>query len=118
MPRDHAGFPADILEHISNIEEFLAGKDVEAFTNDKQCRQSVYWSLFAISEAVTEVLRQDPALEIDITDHRDIRSARNLLAHGYFAVNPVRIWDTCTNSLPVLRAEVEEIARRPNMLGN
>jgi uncharacterized protein with HEPN domain len=105
MPRDIAFFLGDILEHIANIEEFLAG-------HDKQCRQSVYWSLFAISEGVTEVQRQDASLDTEITDHRDIRSAQNLLAHRDFASNHIRTWDTCENSLPVLKAEIIEISKR------
>ena len=112
MPRDVKDFLADILEHIANIDGFLTGKDLATFESDKQLRQSVYWSLFAIAEAVTESLRRDPSLMRDISEHRDIRSARNVLAHSYFAINDERIWDTCQNSLPVLKAEATVILRR------
>jgi uncharacterized protein with HEPN domain len=112
MPRDVTLFLDDILEHISYIEGFLLGLDCEIFEDELQLRQSVYWSLFSISEAVTEVLRQEPALDDEISEHRDIKSMRNVLAHSYFALNPRRVWDTCESSLPVLKAEIEAIRKR------
>lgn len=112
MPRKIREFLADILEHIANIDEFLASKDEQSFASDKQCLQSVYWSLFTISEAVTELLRQDASLSREISEHRDIRTVRNLLAHSYFAIKPDRVWDTCKNSLPILKSEVEAIIAR------
>ncbi len=44
-----------------------------------------------------------------ITDWRDIIDFRNLLVHGYAAINDRLVWETANDDLPVLRREIEAI---------
>ncbi len=104
MRRDLRDFLRDVLDHIGRIEGFLAGKDLATFSDDLECKQAVYWSLFTICEAMTVIARLDPEAAATITDIRDIRILRNLLAHSYFAVNDDYVWDTCRTDLGPLRA--------------
>jgi uncharacterized protein with HEPN domain len=45
----------------------------------------------------------------NISEYRKIIGFRNVLVHGYDAIDDQIVWDTIQQHLPVLKQEVEEL---------
>ena len=59
-----------------------------------------------IGEAMTRLIKHDPAIAARITDRRKIAGFRNALIHGYDSIDDATSWGIITTKLPVLRSEV------------
>lgn len=62
-----------------------------------------------IGEAVSQLAKVDQELAFPIANFRRIVSFRNLLVHGYGAVDDALVWDVVGTVLPLLRSEVEAL---------
>mgnify|MGYP001562582690 CR=1 FL=1 len=70
-------------------------------------------SLEIIGEAIGQLGKVDPVAVEGITAHRQIVAFRNILAHGYSAVDDTVVWDVLQINLPVLRREVDAKLAEP-----
>ena len=62
MPRDYSVYLIDILEAISNIEEFIDDYSFEKFINDKKTVDAVIRNLEIIGEAVKKIPKNKRSL--------------------------------------------------------
>jgi uncharacterized protein with HEPN domain len=100
----------DILEAIAEIEEMLAGSNLESFTADKMRRMATERYLEVVCEA-TRRLTDDVKREApDIAWHKIIDFG-NLLRHAYHATDVNTVWDIIQNHLPTLKSFVERRIR-------
>ena len=94
-----------ILKAIDNIEEYVAGKSFEEFSEDRLLKHAVYYNVGIVGEAAYK-------LSVDFTEShknvpwRDIIKMRHVLIHGYYQLNSKTMWLTINNDLPALRSEV------------
>lgn len=94
---------------MGEIEGFAAGR-TETELLENRGLQLIFEREFEIlGEALNRLLRDDPALESAITDARRIVGLRNLLAHGYDAIDHRILWSAVTLHLPRLRKEVSRL---------
>lgn len=112
MRRDAGKWLEDILIEGTDAIEFLEGKSQEDYIDDKGLRAMVERKLFVVGEAMSQLRNQFPEVAQDLPDVREIIGFRNLLAHGYFALDHRRVYDIATASLPDLIARVAEALRR------
>lgn len=56
-------------------------------------------------EAVVQILKVEPHLEVWITNARSISHFRNILIHTYDLVDPSRMWSILQDDVPLLRRE-------------
>jgi len=63
--------------------------------------------LFVVGEAVSQLRFQFPDIASELPDVREIVGFRNLLAHGYFALDHRRVFDIAVSSVPVLLIEAK-----------
>ena len=98
----------DYLEHIraaaTDACDFVDGLTRDAFLADKRTQQAVIMSLIIIGEAATKIMNNYPEF---IAAHprvpwQGMRGMRNRIAHGYFDINLVVVWDTVKTALPDL----------------
>ncbi|MFA4873366.1 MAG: DUF86 domain-containing protein [Patescibacteria group bacterium] len=98
----------DILDAITDIEDFTRGMANNQFVVDKKTVNAVIKSLEIIGEAVNclpgELLRAYP--EVSWKEHIGMR---NKITHAYFGVSLQIVWDTIKEDLPVLKQAVEKI---------
>lgn len=101
------------LEHIRDEAQFLlddtAGETFETFMYNRRLRQSVERSFIVIGEAMRRLRDDDPATAQQIMEYGQVIAFRNILIHVYDDIDHARVWQVIQESLPVLRAEVEQL---------
>ena len=108
VKRDVRLFLEDILEGISRIEEYKAGKTQREFLQDHLVQDAVIRRLEVIGEA-TKNIPEDMRANYPDVPWWQIAGLRDVLIHGYFGVNMGRIWLVIENDLPRLKSKVTEI---------
>lgn len=80
---------------------------LEEYKVNKTKRRAVERELEIIGEAVNELLKINP--EIEISYARMIVDLRNKVIHAYDNVNDIVIWNVVMNHLPLLKQEVNRL---------
>ena len=93
----------DILEAITNIEEFTYGMDLDGFRGDPKTIAAVERKLLQIAEAATRI-GDDAGTACPKIPWRDVRGMGNWLRHRYDRVDVEIVWNTVTENLPPLKA--------------
>jgi uncharacterized protein with HEPN domain len=101
----------DIAYHIHLAEEFVHGRDIEAFRSDLRTVYAVVRCLEIISEASRRLPNEVKARHPSIA-WRNMAAAGNIYRHDYEDVEATQVWDAIQLALPPLRLVVEaELAR-------
>jgi uncharacterized protein with HEPN domain len=82
--------------------------DRAAFAADSKTSDAVLHNLEIIGEAAKRIPPRVQARAPDI-EWRKIAGMRDMLAHVYFQVDLVIVWDVVENKLAPLRAAIEEL---------
>jgi uncharacterized protein with HEPN domain len=106
MPRDARTWLWDIQQAADAIGRFIAGLDAETFAESEIVCSAVERKFEIIGEALNQLSKHDPVLAHRIPDVRDIIAFRNVLIHGYAAVELDRVWRIANDSLPGLRVAI------------
>jgi len=96
-----------IDECITRVQAFLDGKTFEDMKADIMCFHAVVYNIMIIGEAAN-LLTKDFRDEHPEVPWRSIIDMRNVLVHGYFTTSPLFIWETYTNDLGPLQAQVKK----------
>ncbi len=97
----------DVLEGARAIEAFTTGLTAAEFASNNLVQAAVERKFEIIGEALSRLVRMSSPVLESITDHARIIGFRNVIAHGYDAVDHAIVWDVVSNYLPQLRREVE-----------
>ena len=98
----------DIIQCIVSVDEHLEGKRVfTEYKSSKTKRRAVERELEIIGEAISKLLKINPAIHISYA--RQIVDLRNKVIHAYDNVNDTVIWNVIVNHLPVLQAEAQNL---------
>ena len=111
MRRDPRAYLFDVLQAADAISAFLSDRDYKAFVGDDLLRSAVERKFEIIGEALNQLGKLDAALVSRISQWRDIVAFRNILVHGYASLDLAIVWRANTESLPLLRSEVEALLR-------
>ena len=101
----------DVQDAASFVIEAAEGKDLAYYRRDRLFRQAVERNLEIVGEAVGRIARHDAETAGRISEHGRIIAFRNRLIHGYDLLDDALVWDTVSNEVPVLLAEVEALLR-------
>lgn len=115
MRRDAEKWIEDIATHGGDALEFIEGRTLTEYLTDKGLRAMVERKLFIVGEAVSQLQKQFPEIAEGLPDTREVIGFRNLLAHGYFALDHRRVYDIATVSLSALLAAIDEFKRSGNL---
>jgi uncharacterized protein with HEPN domain len=94
MRRDARSYLWDIQRAADAILKFTAGLDVETYAETEVVHSAVERKFEIIGEALGQLSKLDPLLAERIPDIRNIIAFRNVLIHGYAAVEHHRVWRT------------------------
>ncbi len=98
----------DIKIAAESIDEHLEWHhDFEIYKASKTKRRAVERELEIIGEAMNNLLKINPSVQLSYT--RVAVDLRNRIIHSYDNVNNIIIWNIIINDVPVLLKEVSEI---------
>ena len=96
-----------IRSSIENIYEFLEGKTIEDFINDKMLYFAVVKNMEIIGEPAY-MLTNDFKVTYSSVPWNEIIRMRHILVHGYYQVEPSILWTTIKNDLPPLKTKIKQ----------
>jgi len=104
----------DIEQACRHIQDFARGKSIEDYETDAYFRSALDRQFQIAGEAVARLARADEETASRISEYRGIVRLRNVIVHGYDAVDPRILWDIVRNKLPVLQREVAALLSWPD----
>ena len=99
----------DIQQAARRASRYAAGRTLEDYAADDYFRSAVERQFEIIGEALNRLLKADPDTAARISEHRRVISFRNVLIHGYDAVDDTITWRIIREKLPVLLSEVDAL---------
>lgn len=109
MRRDPKSLLWDAQEAAGVILTITAGKTFAEFDQDIVLRSAVERQFEIVGEALAQLARLDAAMAEKIPDLREIIAFRNVLIHGYAAIDRARVWRVVEENLPQLRAALADL---------
>lgn len=106
MQRDARCYLWDALKAAEAVQAFLRGKTYEAFVEDDLLRSAVERQLQIIGEALSQLAKVDPQIASSVSELRRIIAFRNILVHGYAAIDHDTVWRLIEDKLPELRTNL------------
>jgi len=91
------------------VREFLRGVDTATYLKSPLLRSAVERQLQNIGEALSQLSRADPPLAARVPEYRQLIAFRNVLVHGYAALNHDEVWRAVSESLPGLQTAVDAL---------
>jgi uncharacterized protein with HEPN domain len=111
MQRDARCYLWDALKAAEAVQTFLRGKTYEAFIDDDLVRSAVERQLQIIGEALSQLARVDPRIASNIAELPRIIAFRNILVHGYAAIDYDTVWRLIEDKLPELQTNLRMLLR-------
>lgn len=111
MPRDVAAYLIDANDAARLALEFIDGRQAADLSTDAVLRSALERQVQIVGEALSQLARLDPSYVAKIPDLPRIVALRNILVHGYAAVDRERLWDIATEELPPLRPLLQQMLR-------
>jgi uncharacterized protein with HEPN domain len=109
MQRDARCYLWDALKAAEAVQSFLRDRTYEAFVEDDLLRSGVERQLEIIGEALSQLARVDPQIAGGIVELPRIIAFRNILVHGYAAIDYDTVWRLIEDKLPELRAVLAQL---------
>jgi len=103
----------DVRQATDRIREFVGGKTWDDYETDALLRSAVERQFEIIGEALNQLSRIEPGDSSKISNHRRIIAFRNILIHGYAAIDDRVVWAVIQKDLPVLEQEVRALLGQP-----
>jgi len=111
MRRDARCYLWDALKAAEAVQRFLHDKTYEAFVEDDLLRSAVERQLEIIGEALSRLAKVDPQIADNVPELRRIIAFRNILVHGYSAVDYDTVWRLIEDKLPELQTNLRVLLR-------
>jgi uncharacterized protein with HEPN domain len=99
----------DLVRAGESILRFTEGKDLAVYSTDDLLRSAVERQFEILGEALGRVTRLEPAIARQVPDRERIIAFRNVLAHGYDAVDDTVVWDIVRHWLPQLLMQARQL---------
>ena len=106
--REYRLYINDIKQAIDKINDYTAGISFEDFKSDSKTYDSVLHNLMVIGEAANRIPDEVKEKNCRI-NWRGIIGMRNIIAHGYFRIDPDIVWVTIKERLPELADQIDRI---------
>ncbi len=109
MERDPRAYLWDVQQAADAIEQFIVGLDAAGYAQNALVRAAVERQFEIIGEALNQLSKVSPELARQVPNVREIIGFRNVLIHGYAAVDDARVWQIAQTSLPGLHKAVSTL---------
>lgn len=100
---------ADLTLAIEELERFTAGATLERFLVDRALQLIVEREFEIVGEALNRLLRLNPDVDAHVPEIHRIIGLRNILAHGYDAVDYRILWSAAIDHLAKLKKDLANL---------
>jgi uncharacterized protein with HEPN domain len=107
----------DAQQAALRVSRFSAGRTRQDYESDDYFRAAVERQFEIIGEALNRLLKIDPDTAARISEHRRIIGFRNVLIHGYDAVDHAITWRIIEEKLPILLSELDVLLAADQQTG-
>jgi uncharacterized protein with HEPN domain len=108
--RDIRDYLQDILDSITDIENFIANITYEEFIKDRKTLNAVVRSIEIIGEASKKLPDALKAKYAELP-WKEITGMRDKLIHAYFGMDTETIWQTVKHNIPLLKQTIQKIEK-------
>ncbi|CAN5152041.1 DUF86 domain-containing protein [soil metagenome] len=109
MHRDPRAYLWDVQSGVDAILEFTSAGGRDDYLADRMLRSAVERQFEIIGEALNQLSKVAPEIAQRVPDHRQVVAFRNLLIHGYAAVDHAMVWGLIQEQLAPLRDRVVQM---------
>jgi uncharacterized protein with HEPN domain len=109
MPPDPRKYLWDARRALGLVRQFVQGRTWEEYRSDAMLRSAVERQFEIVGEALNQLSRADAGLAERIPDLSRVVAFRNLLIHGYAAIDDRLVWEAATERAAELVAVLDEI---------
>lgn len=109
MPPDPRTYLWDASRAAALVGEFVAGRSWADYESDPLLRSAVERQFEIVGEALNRLGRNDPDLAARVPDLPRIVAFRNLLIHGYAAIDDRLVWEAATERATPLVATLDDL---------
>lgn len=109
MRRDPRAYLWDMREAAALALRFVAGRTFSEYLGDDLRRSAVERQMQNIGEALSQLSKTDPQLASQFESRAQIIGFRNILVHGYAALDHARVWETVHSDLHALQTRVNAL---------
>ena len=109
MPRDPRAYLWDARRAVALVVEFVADRSWNDYDGDALLRSAVERQFEIVGEALNQLARSAPGLAEGVPDLPRIVAFRNLLIHGYAAIDDRLVWEVATERAAPLLAVLDEL---------
>jgi uncharacterized protein with HEPN domain len=109
MRREAQAYLWDAQRAAEAIAEFTRGKSFEIFAGELLLRSAVERQFEIVGEALSRLRRDYPDVAARVPDLKRIVAFRNILVHGYAAIDRETVWRAVQENLPALRAVLSQL---------
>jgi len=103
----------DMLQAAREVEDMLAGKDMNTFLGDKVLLRAVERSIEIIGEAARRVTTEFQNTHPEVP-WREIIGQRNILAHEYGQIDHSVLYKTVKEDVPALISQLQKLLPPPD----
>ena len=99
-----------ILEAIADVKNSIKKTSKSQFKENKDVKDATVRRIEVIGEAVKNISKdlKDKHPEVE---WRKIAGARDIMIHAYFSVDLDVVWNIVTQSLPILKKQIQPILK-------
>lgn len=109
MRPDFRKYVWDALHAAELVRDFTRGQSFEDYQFNAMLRSAVERQFEIIGEALNQLSKVDPQAAARIPELGRIVAFRNILIHGYAAVDDALVWQVLVDKLPGLRQALHEL---------
>lgn len=110
MSRDISLYIKDILQNMSDAEEFIQGFSYDQFASDKKTLNAVMRSMEVVGEAAKKVPDEIRA-KYPSVPWKEMAGMRDKLIHFYFGVDREAVWLVVKDRIPIIKPLIGQILR-------
>jgi uncharacterized protein with HEPN domain len=109
MPRDPRAYLWDARRAVALVIGFVTDRSWAEYETDVLLRSAVERQFEIVGEALSQLRRASPDLAAQVPDLPRIVAFRNLLIHGYAAIDNRLVWEVATDRTTPLLAVLDDL---------
>lgn len=109
MPPDPRAYLWHARRSAALVVEFVAGRSWADYESDAMLRSAVERQFEIVGEALNRLAHASPDLAAQVPDLPRIVAFRNLLIHGYAAIDNRIVWEVATERAAALISRLDHL---------